>query len=97
MGSDLTKDEAIKIIEDVVKKYTKDYELVLVKRKPKNRAVKTLIFALKVKADEFCEDLFSDFMKIDISGAGINVIENRTTKEIFLISADITGWDYNEY
>jgi hypothetical protein len=102
MGSNITKDDAIEMIKSKVEKYTDDFEIKVVKRKPKDRATKVLVFALTVKAQDWCEDLFSDFMK-DVGGSDVYVIqsdltaENRTTKEIFLIGADVKVWDDEEY
>lgn len=97
MGSDLNKKEAIELITNMVKKYTSDFELMLLKRKPKNRIVKTLVFALKVKEADFNEELFDDFMSIEVSGAGVCVIqselivEHKTVKDVFLLSVDVNA------
>lgn len=95
MGCDLTKSEALSQIETVVKNHTDDYELTLFKRRPKSPLVKTLIFALKVKAVEENEDLFNEFAMLNINGSCIEIveseiiIENKTRKEIFLIKVDV--------
>lgn len=95
MGINLTKEEALAKIKSMVEVHTKDYELFLYKRRTKDIKTKTLIFALKVKAETFCEKLFDEFMSLKIQAFGIEVIEsetvveNRTNKDLFLLKIDV--------
>lgn len=101
MGINLTKEEALSKIKSIVEVHTKDYELFLYKRITKDIKTKTLIFALKVKAETFCEQLFDEFMNLKIQAFGIEVVEsemvneNKTNKDIFLLKVDVDVFETN--
>lgn len=91
----LNETEAKAAIEALIEKHAgTDFEVVTLRRKPKDLICKYVFFGLKV-APKNSEAFFNDLMMATIATDSLEVIEseiveeNKKTKDIFLIRAEV--------
>ncbi|PLY06775.1 MAG: hypothetical protein C0625_07995 [Arcobacter sp.] len=93
MVSNLTKDEAKQLIENVVKNFTDDYKVIVAKRATNTRLDKKLTFGVTVKKEDANdEELFDELTKIltdepaFVDIRSVAFLDNKTLKEDYAIS-----------
>ncbi len=94
MVSNLTKTQAVELIENVVKKFTDDYKVIVAKRATNTRRDKKLTFGVTVKhIDAKDEELFDELQKLGtvypeiVDVRSLAYLDNKTLKEDYAVTA----------